>query len=473
MRSSCRAPVVSTVQVRAAAVGVGVAGRVDRRARGSVCAPSARPVSCAARCRSATAPASSLHSKVGPGSAEANENVGASSTRSGRSGRRRSWCRARSCRRSRCASPASGRRCRRRRWRGPEGVRAVGEPGEVVRRGAGLAGAVVELALEGRARLARRRSRSVAAWRAWPGRARSRSSCRARVVSTVQVRVAGVASALPAGVGRAHREGVRAVGEARERAAARCRRCRARRRRAALEGRAGLGRGEREASRGLVRVERRRARVDRRVGRGRCRPSSVRVGRGGVGVAGGVGRAHRKVWAPSREAGVARAARCTRPQAPASSLHSKVAPGSAEREGEASPSSRRPCRSGPSRSSSRARRCRPSRCAGRRGSALPAASIARTRNVCAPCARPVSVRAARCTASGAAVELALERRAGLGGAERERCGGRAGRPARPGGDRGVGRGGVHRPGALGGCGSMLPAASVARTGRCGLPGRGR
>ena len=52
-------------------------------------------------------------------------------------------------------------------------------------------------------------------------------------------------------------------------------------------------------------------------------------------------------------------------------------------------------------------------------SVLPAASVARTRKLCSPCARPLRARGEVQRLPGAVVELALERRAGL--ATRSRC----------------------------------------------------
>ena len=94
----------------------------------------------------------------------------------------RSSCRARSCRPSRSASRASGRCCRRRRWPHREGVGAVGEAGVgSAARCSDSKSPRVELALERRARLRSRRTRTSASVElVGAGRAASRSWCRAR-----------------------------------------------------------------------------------------------------------------------------------------------------------------------------------------------------------------------------------------------------------------------------------------------------
>ncbi len=80
------------------------------------------------------------------------------------------------------------------------------------------------------------------------------------------------------------------------------------------------------------------------------------------------------------------------------------------------------------------------------GSALPAASIARTRNVCGPAVIPVRLPRRGAGGVGGVVERALERRARVVGRERDRLGRARRRPRRPVVDRRLGREEVEQPG---------------------------
>ena len=207
---------------------------------------------------------------------------------------------------------------------------------------------------------------------------------------------------------------MRAVGERPERRAARCTASNARRR-AALEGRARLRRRERERGVlslvgpvGPLRSSCPARRVDREGPRRRRR----------IDVARHVRRAHRERVLPSASGpsvrGDVQAANpspgrraCTRRSTPAS-LTENV-----NRRGR-----RRPA-AGVDRRLRRRRvdRERPRR---RRRSGLPAASVARTANVCSPSGSAASA-AARCTTRTPRVEPALEGRARLARGERERA----------------------------------------------------
>src|SRR6185437_1635160 len=118
----------------------------------------------------------------------------------------------------------------------------------VLRRAAGSEATRVELALEGRAGLIRGEGKARAGGRRRPARPGVDRRVRGDGVDRPGAR-RGRGSDVPGGVDRPHREGVRALGEARvvlRRAAG----GEATRVELALEGRAGLVRGEREAGRG-------------------------------------------------------------------------------------------------------------------------------------------------------------------------------------------------------------------------------
>ena len=134
--------------------GVDVAGGVGRADR-KVCAPCGEPGERARRGAGLRRrPRRACTRSVEPASLEEKAKVADVDAGRARWARSRSWCRARPCRPSRCAWPRVGVGVAgARRWRGPEGVVALGEAGERARRGAGLPGAGVELALERRAGL--------------------------------------------------------------------------------------------------------------------------------------------------------------------------------------------------------------------------------------------------------------------------------------------------------------------------------
>ncbi len=143
---------VSTVQVRAASVASMLPAASVARTR-KVWSPCARPVSARGEVQVCQAPESSLHSNVAPVSSEAKpklaevEAVGPLGPESiVVSGATVSTVQVRAASVASVLPAASVARTRKR-------VRALREPGERARRGAGLPGAGVELALEGRARL--------------------------------------------------------------------------------------------------------------------------------------------------------------------------------------------------------------------------------------------------------------------------------------------------------------------------------
>ena len=139
---------VSTVQVRVGLAGVHVAGGV-RRADAEAVRSLGEGAQRARRRARLPRAASRACTRTWSPSRSTRTRRRRRPMRSGRSARSRSWCRARRCRRSRCAPPRWRRCCRRRRWRGRANVwspcaRPVSARGEVqVCHGAG-----VELALE-------------------------------------------------------------------------------------------------------------------------------------------------------------------------------------------------------------------------------------------------------------------------------------------------------------------------------------